>query len=120
MLIKHFINQKKMEEIKLVIKCNKVKKQYDDKVKECNSIAMGSDDWFNKNSQCKAEESELRNKVFKLESEATIIKNKNYNGYYSKVEPMSYQIYYIIGASIFGLAILGAFIIYLVKGKKSY
>ena len=36
------------------------------------------------------------------------------------VKPMSYQIYYIIGASIAGLAILGAFIIYLVKGKKTY
>lgn len=31
---------------------------------------------------------------------------------------MSYQIFYIVGSSIAILAVLGAFIIYLVKGKK--
>ena len=55
-----------------------------------------------------------------LEMEDTVIKNKDYTVYYDKVKPMSYQIFYIIGASIAGLAILGAFIIYLVKGKKTY
>lgn len=48
------------------------------------------------------------------------IKNKDYTVYYDEVKPMSYQIFYIIGASIAGLALLGAFIIYLVKGKKTY
>lgn len=40
--------------------------------------------------------------------------------YYDLVKPMSYQIFYIIGDSIAGLAVLGTFIIYLVKDKKSY
>ncbi len=48
------------------------------------------------------------------------IKSKDYTCYYQKVKPMSYQILYIIGASIAGAALLGAFIIYLVKGKKTY
>lgn len=33
---------------------------------------------------------------------------------------MTYQMFYIIGASVFGLGLIGAFIIYLVKGKKTY
>lgn len=52
--------------------------------------------------------------------ENAAIKNKDYTVYYDEVKPMSYQIFYIIGASIAGLALLGAFIIYLVKGKKTY
>ena len=58
--------------------------------------------------------------MWDLESEDSTIKNKDYTGYYQKVKPMSYQIFYIIGASIAGAALLGAFIIYLVKGKKTY
>lgn len=52
--------------------------------------------------------------------ENAAIKNKDYTVHYDEVKPMSYQIFYIIGASIAGLALLGAFIIYLVKGKKTY
>ena len=48
------------------------------------------------------------------------IKSKDYTGYYQKVKPMTYQIFYIIGASVFVLGLIGAFIIYLVKGKKTY
>ena len=55
-----------------------------------------------------------------LESEDTAIKSKDYTVYYDLVKPMSYIIFYIIGASVAGLALLGAFIIYLVKGKKTY
>ena len=55
-----------------------------------------------------------------LESEIFKSNNKDYTVYYEEVKPMSYYIFYIIGGSVAGLAILGAFIIYLVKGKKSY
>ena len=58
--------------------------------------------------------------MWNLESEDSAIKIKDYTAYYQKVNPMSYQIFYIIGASIAGAALLGASIIYLVKGKKSY
>ena len=81
---------------------------------------MKDSDWFEKKSRCQREASELRSKMSSLEIEDTAIKNKDYTVYYEEVKPMSYQIFYIIGASIAGAALLGAFIIYLVKGKKSY
>ena len=62
----------------------------------------------------------MQSRLSSLEMEDTEIKNKDYTGYYDLVKPMSYQIFYIIGASIAGVALLGAFIIYLVKGKKTY
>lgn len=99
---------------------NDLKKQYDAKADECDSIVTGSDDWFARSNKCSREREELQSKLWDLESEDTAIKNKDYTGYYQEVKPMSYQIFYIIGASIAGLALLGAFIIYLVKGKKSY
>lgn len=102
------------------VEYNDLKKQYDTKTSECNSIVTGSDGWFEASKKCTTEQSELNSKLWDLETEGNLIKNKDYTGYYQKVEPMSYQIFYIIGASIAGLAILGAFIIYLVKGKKTY
>lgn len=99
---------------------NEVKTQYNAKVDECDAIVTGSDGWFEKQSKCLREKQELQSKMWNLESENSTIRNKDYTGYYQEVKPMSYQIFYIIGASISGVTLLGAFIIYLVKGKKSY
>lgn len=98
----------------------KLKKQHTSKEEECNSITVGSDNWVAMKNKCSREESKLQSKLWALETEDKLIKNKDYTGYYQKVKPMSYQIFYIIGASVVGLATLGAFIIYLVKGKKTY
>ena len=62
----------------------------------------------------------INSQIDNLESEQWNLTHANYTVYYDLVKPMSYQIFYIIGASIAGAALLGAFIIYLVKGKKSY
>lgn len=97
-----------------------LKEQYEKKQQECDAMNMRDSDWFEKHSKCQRESSELNSKISSLEMEDTAIKNKDYTVYYDLVKPMSYQIFYIIGGSIAGLAILGAFIIYLVKGKKSY
>lgn len=100
-----------------------IKTQYEAKQNECDSIdtTMGKDpNWYTNSTKCMREESELKSQLTDLEMEDTAIKNKDYTGYYQKVKPMSYQIFYIIGASIAGAALLGAFIIYLVKGKKTY
>lgn len=97
-----------------------LKEQYEKKHQECDSLNMQDPNWFVDKSKCQREASDLKSKISALEMEDTAIKNKDYTGYYQKVKPMSYQIFYIIGASIFGVALLGAFIIYLVKGKKSY
>ena len=97
-----------------------LKEQLEKKEQECDAMNMRDSDWFEKHSKCQREASEIRSKMDSLEMEDSAIKNKDYTVYYDKVKPMSYQIFYIIGASIAGAALLGAFIIYLVKGKKSY
>lgn len=97
-----------------------LKEQLEKKEQECDAMNMRDSDWFEKHSKCQREASELRSRMNSLEMEDTAIKNKDYTVYYDKVKPMSYQIFYIIGASIAGAALLGAFIIYLVKGKKTY
>ena len=109
---------KRLEEIEK--EYNEAKKQYNEKADECDAIVTGSENWFARKSKCEREKSELNNKVWELEVEDKQIKNGDYTVYYQKVKPMSYQIFYIIGASVAGLALLGAFIIYLVKGKKTY
>lgn len=102
------------------VEYNNLKNQYNAKVDECDSIVLGSDGWIQASSKCSREKLELSRKISDLETEDMLIRNKDYTGYYQKVKPMSYQIFYIIGASIAVLAIIGAFIIYLVKGKKTY
>lgn len=97
-----------------------LKEQYEKKQQECDSLNISDPNWFADNSKCQREVSEMQSRLSSLEMEDTAIKNKDYTGYYQNVKPMSYQIFYIIGASIAGAAVLGAFIIYLVKGKKSY
>ena len=101
---------------------NELKVQYNTKEQECDSMNsnMLDPNWFANYSQCKRESSDLYSKMADLESEIFKINNKDYTVYYEEVKPMSYYIFYIIGGSVAGLAILGAFIIYLVKGKKSY
>jgi len=97
-----------------------LKEQYEKKQQECDSLNMSDPNWFADKSKCQREASEMQSRLSSLEMEDTAIKNKDYTGYYDLVKPMSYQIFYIIGASIAGAALLGAFIIYLVKGKKTY
>lgn len=99
---------------------NSLKEEAEKKNLECDAMNMRDADWFEKHSKCQREASEMEERLNNLEMEATSIKNKDYTGYYNEVEPMSYQLFYIIGASVAGVSIIGAFIIYLVKGKKSY
>ena len=97
-----------------------LKEQYEKKQQECDAMNMKDANWFEKHSKCQRESSELNSKIGSLELETTTIRNTDYTVYYDLVKPMSYQIFYIIGAAVAGLSLLGAFIIYLVKGKKSY
>lgn len=99
-----------------------VEAQYNAKSDECDEINnnMLASDWYTKSTKCQREKSSLNSKLSDLESESNTIKNKDYTVYYQLVKPMTYQIFYIIGSSIFGASLLGAFIIYLVKGKKTY
>lgn len=99
---------------------NFLKEEAEKKNLECDAMNMRDADWFEKHSKCQREASKMEERLNSLEMEATAIKNRDYTGYYNEVEPMSYQLFYIIGASVAGVSIIGAFIIYLVKGKKSY
>ena len=99
---------------------NELKPKYDAKVTECNSLSVLNGDTMQKIAQCNREKQELHSKLFDLESEDSIIRNKDYTGYYQLVDPKTYTLFYIIGGSIAAAALLGAFIIYLVKGKKTY
>ena len=109
---------KRLEEIKNELE--PLNKQLETKTQECDAIITGSEGWFDKKNQCNREAMELRNKISKLESEQFQIQNDDYDVYYNLVKPMSYIIFYIIGGSVFVAAALAAFIIYLVKGKKTY
>ena len=90
------------------------------KEQECDAMDMGDPAWFENHSKCLREASEIKDRMNSLEMEDTAIKSKDYTVYYDLVKPMSYLIFYIIGAAVAGLTLLGAFIIYLVKGKKTY
>ena len=111
---------KRLDEI--VKEYDELKKKYSAKTAECDAINkdMSNPDWFEKSSKCSKESQELQQQLWELEAEDDMIKAKDYGAYYQTVKPMTYLIFYIIGGSIAFLALLGAFIIYLVKGKKTY
>lgn len=94
--------------------------QYESKKQECDSLNMNDSNWFANKNKCEREASSIDSKITELEMEQFKLKNGDYSVTYANVKPMSYQIFYIIGASVFGLSLLGSFIIYLVKGKKTY
>ena len=101
---------------------NELQTQYNAKEQECNADTtdMMDPNWIINKSNCNKELFDLESEMSSLEFEDTAIKAKDYTVYYDEVKPMTYYIFYIIGGSVAFLAILGAFIIYLVKGKKSY
>ena len=99
---------------------NTLKEQYEAKQQECDSLPMGDADWFANKTKCQRESSEINSQITELETEQWKIENYDNTVYYNKVKPMTYQIIYIIGGCIAGLGALASFIIYLVKGEKSY
>ena len=109
---------KRLEELK--VEYEEATANLEAKAQECDAIVTGSTGWFAAKNKCEREKQELQDIVWNLEDEDDDIHNTDYTVYYQLVKPMSYQIFYIIGGSVAGLALLGAFIIYLVKGKKTY
>lgn len=97
-----------------------LKEQYETKQQYCDSLKMSDQNWYANKTKCQREAQEINSQISELEMEQWKIKNYDNTVYYDLVDPMSYQIFYIIGGSIAGLGALGAFIIYLVKGKKTY
>ena len=97
-----------------------LKEQIETKQQQCDSLNMSDPNWFADKTKCQREVQEINSQITELETEQWQIENYDNTVYYDLVKPMSYQIFYIIGGAIAGLGALGAFIIYLVKGKKSY
>lgn len=97
-----------------------LKNQYETKRQECDNISMSDPNWFANNSKCQREAAEINSQINELETEQFKIEHYDNTVFYNKVKPISYQIFYIIAGSIFSVAALGSFIIYLVKGKKTY
>ena len=109
---------KRLEEI--AVEYDEAKAKLEAKAKECDAIVTGSNGWFEKKNACIREKQELQSDVWDLEAEDSKIRNASYTEYYQPVKPMSYIVFYIIGGSVAGAGALAAFIIYLVKGKKTY
>lgn len=97
-----------------------LKEQAETKQQQCNSLNMTDPNWFADQTKCQREVQDINSQMTELENEQLQIENYDNTVYYDLVKPMSYQIFYIIGGAIAGLGALAAFIIYLVKGKKSY
>ena len=110
--------EKRLTEIETEL--STLESDYEVKSQECASMNMRDTNWFADHSKCQREATNIRTQISELESEQFKLKNDDYTVYYQLVKPMSYQIFYIIGGSIAVLALLGSFIIYLVKGKKTY
>lgn len=110
--------KKRLEEIENEL--STLKERYEQKKQECDSMDMKASNWFADHSKCQREASEINSQITDLESEQWSLEKGNYSVYYTEVDPKTYEIPYIIGACVIGVFMLGAFIIYLVKGKKSY
>ena len=93
---------------------------YEAKNQECDSMNMTAPGWFENHSKCQREATKINTQINELEMEKEELQNADYNAYYVPVKPMSYIIFYIIGGSVALLGAIAAFIIYLIKGKKTY
>lgn len=117
-------NKEKLEKRydEIIEELKPLKTQYEAKQQECDSLNtnMLDPNWFANSSKCQREAQEISSQITELETEQWQIEHYDNTVYYDKVKPMTYQIFYIIGGVIAGLGTLGAFIIYLVKGKKTY
>ena len=79
---------------------------------------MWDSDWFAKHSQLQREASNIYSKITDLETEKFQIENADYRVFYPLVEPITYNIFYYIGAGIFITLALISLIYYLLTRKK--
>ena len=92
-----------------------------EKTKIFNEDRGFSDRYYAKDNEINEKEAELlklRAQLNDLNIEADQIGNKNYTVYYSPVKPITYLIFYYIGAGVFALMSLIALIYFLATRKK--
>ena len=82
-----------------------IKKQYDEKQYECNSLDMSASNWLANKQKCSSEASEIYSKIEALDDETDEINNKDYTGYYDLAVAKDYKLVIIIGIIPAGIAI---------------
>ena len=108
--------EKRWEEINTEIK--ELSEAYEKKSQEMDSMNMRDPNWFENHSKAQRELSNINADLNALTSEKFQLENTDYTGYYSLVEPLTYLIFYYIGAGVFALMSLIALIFFLVTRKK--
>lgn len=92
--------------------------QYEAKNKESDMLSTKDPDWFAKKAQLQREISSISSQINALELEQFQIQNADYTVFYQLVEPITYNIFYYIGAGVFSVASLIALIYFLATRKK--
>lgn len=95
-----------------------LQEQYDAKLQEKNSLNMSDSNWFARSVQLQDEASDIYSKIADLQSEKFQIEKADYTVYYSLVKPITYLIFYYIGAGVFVVITLIALIYFLCTRKK--
>lgn len=95
-----------------------LQEQYESKENEANSMNMRDPNWFEDHSKVKNEAMNIYSQIKTLETEKFQIENADYRVFYSLVKPITYNIFYYIGAGIFALLSLIALIYFLATRKK--
>lgn len=108
--------KKRLEEIRTEMV--PLQEQYEAKQQEADSMNISAPNWFSEHQRVQREASNIYSQITALESERFQIENADYTGYYQLVEPITYLIFYYIGAGVFVLMSLIALIYFLVTRKK--
>ena len=84
---------------------------------ERDSLEMGSEGWFEETERLNNEIFDLTSQTYDLTYERNTLEHGNYTFYYDTVDPMTYKMFYYIGAGVFSILALTALIYYLVTVK---
>ena len=95
-----------------------LQEQYEAKQNEANSMNMRDPNWFADHSKVQNEAMNIYSQINSLEAEKIQIENADYRVFYPLVEPITYNIFYYIGAGVFALLSLIALIYFLATRKK--
>ena len=87
-----------------------LQEQYEAKQNEANSMNMRDQNWFADHSKVQNEAMNIRSQINALEAEKFQIENADYRVFYPLVEPITYNIFYYIGAGVFAVLSLIALI----------
>lgn len=95
-----------------------LQQQYNAKMQERASLNTRDKNWFAEATRLQSEASDINSQITALQQEQFMLVNRDYTVYYQLVKPITYLIFYYIGAGVFGVASLIALIYFLVTRKK--